>query len=252
MCSREPTRRQACGLFSGIMVAGFLARLLSLIFEPTLSRDAITYLQAAGEWAAGEQIFIIWQKLDATPLFFLFLVRLGILLGIKPESAGIALNLTVGMANVWLIYRIARFCRFDRAGSLIAALLFSLAPSAIAASTDSLRESLYLFLISAAFVFCCRNLGKESLWNYFLSGVFASMAVWTRFEAWALLPVLMAGYCFSWGQEPRRPFTVLLRLGILIASFGLGSVVLLWAMGGNWDMLSLYWARIEKSFTRWF
>lgn len=218
------TQRRWFRLYAALFLVAILLRLGYWWLHPLITRDAIAYLQQAGEFAKSGDI-----SFDA-PLFQIFTGFL-IRWGAEPETAGRLVSLLAGIlllpAAFWLLWRNFGGDRRNWV-CLWGGVMLAGHPVLLEYGAEPLRENLYfLFLLLGV---CCLNGFLQTPKFRFLvpASLCIALAGLARLEGWAAVPAFELVLAF-WGGWNRR---------YRAAAAG-GVVFLVGVIGWLWLLLTL-------------
>jgi hypothetical protein len=170
--------------------AGALARAVSFYFSDNAGGDAGAHALLAAEWLKHPDLRLVF---DTYPPGHFWLIGLFSLIVHSVVLAGRMLSLFLGIASVYVVWRIARLLYTPVAAffSLAAFALYSLH---IGYSTTSSAEVAYLFFLLAGIYLFLAGVNCESgrLRLLLLSGICFSVSESIRFEAWIFSAALFA------------------------------------------------------------
>ena len=195
-----------------LIMAGALARILSYVYSDNSGGDAWTHLLLAAEWLRNPRFKVVF---DAYPPGHFWLIGLTSLVVPDVVVAGRILSLVLGIASLWVVWKLARIL-YGESAALFSLAAFCFYSLHIGYSTTSSAEVSYLFFLLAGlllFFVYTASPSPHRLWYVAASGVLFSISESIRFEAWIvfggafiLLPYL-EGFrrSASWYKSLRGP-----------------------------------------------
>jgi 4-amino-4-deoxy-L-arabinose transferase-like glycosyltransferase len=228
-----------------------LLALITLYFEPTISRDGTLYLELAGVWHRDGSFQSAWDAFPDfwIPPFYLWLIQCLISIGLPPEVAGRSISVVVGMTIPLLVYLLAQEVQKDKRVSLTAAVLMAVNPTLIDFSVEIQRDILYLFLCGWTIYFCLRGILRNEIWSWIPAGVLFGCSVLTRYETLELLPLLLFAFVL-FGYKKIINWKRLICQYVLMACSCLAAVVLLvYVMGVEKYISNYYQSYISSKIT---
>ncbi len=180
----------------GCGIVFLLLTLITLYFEPTISRDGTLYLRMAGVWQKNGSFYAVWNTFPdfRIPPFYLWLIRRGIDIGFPPEIAGRSISLICGITMPLLAYLIAQEVQKDQRVSLAAAFLMAVNPTVINYSVAIQRDMLYFALCGWTIYFCLRGILHNKIRSWIPAGILFGCSLLTRYETLELLPLLLLAF----------------------------------------------------------
>ncbi len=168
------------GLLLGIILLGFALRAARIPIEPVIDKDGVLYVEIANEMAQGryDEAFGIMPRV---PPLYVFLMSLGVKAGLGAEQTGVAVSLLAGTLLLLAVFFIARPLAGDKV-ALAAAFLAATHPYLIRDCSDVMRDPLFFFLLFSALALAVNAAGRDFSRLWYLSGVFAGLALLTRSE----------------------------------------------------------------------
>jgi 4-amino-4-deoxy-L-arabinose transferase-like glycosyltransferase len=102
---------------------------------------------------------------------------------VSPEYAGKLASIIFGLLLIAAVFRFTRWLSGNEQAANAAALFVALNPGLVAVSSQVASESLFFFLLFAAFAAVLRYLRRPSFKTVLWAGLLFGLAVWTRPEA---------------------------------------------------------------------
>ena len=213
MCdlSRILDRKHEPWLILSLFVAGFVPRLLAVVFMLDSGGDGPFRAVIAYSWSQ-------WPYLSThgfTLPGFMYLSGIFNFFVSDPLISSRILNLIFGTLTVPIFYLLV--CRtFDRATALFGAFLLAFLPLHIGLSASSLAEASFLFWLFASLVSLLKatDVARRQTFYLILSLVFACIAVTIRYEAWLLIPLLP--FYYYWKSRKGR---IAILMAVILAIF---------------------------------
>src|SRR3954447_10789322 len=170
--------------------AGALLRAASFYFSDNAGGDAGAHVLLAAEWLKHPDLRLVF---DTYPPGHFWLIALLSLIVHRVVVAGRMLSLSLGIASVYVVWRIARLL-YSPVAAFFSLAVFALYSLHIGYSTTSSAEVAYLFfLLAGIYLFLAGvNCESERLRLLLLSGICFSVSESIRFEAWIFSAALFA------------------------------------------------------------
>ena len=170
-------------LFVIIFLIALTARIVKLILDPVIMRDSVLYLGLSEIWQrTGEYSQTIINDAIIPPLP-LFAIKEVMACGFSSQIAGRSLSLFLGSIIPVLGFIIAVKLFKDKVIALICAAVFILHPNLVSYSIHPLRENYYLFFAGIAIIEIINAVKNRNITDWCLVGIFASFAMFCRYEA---------------------------------------------------------------------
>ena len=239
-------------LLGGLFVLSLLLRLLCWFMEPTLSRDAVVYVEIISAWFAEggfSGVLRYWPDCWIPPLpvgLVLLLVKCGLPL----EASGVGLNLALGSLIPLLVYRMAEIVTVNRSIVLGAALLAAVHPTLIELSIEIQRDTTYLFLIGCVLCFLLEAVRSRSSFFWGLGGLFLGLSILSRFESLEFLPLT---FCYLAGTvcfKVQNCRMALKQFGIFSAGTLSAFFLASWLLGVPFSYYKIYSDKVAKMAVR--
>jgi 4-amino-4-deoxy-L-arabinose transferase-like glycosyltransferase len=185
---------------SGLFVLGAALRVLSYFFSKNSGGDALERAALSARWLQHPTFQLVF---DVYPPGHFWLIGALALLVPDVTVASRLLSLLLGIASMFLVWKLARTLYSDAAG-LFSLAVFALYSLHIGYSTTSSSEVPYLFfvLLAAVFFFSYFKEPTRRLWYLGISGIALSVAGSIRFEAWILFGALCLVFPLLWNWVP--------------------------------------------------
>src|SRR3954471_8148690 len=170
--------------------AGALLRAASFYFSDNAGGDAGAHVLLAAEWLKHPDLRLVF---DTYPPGHFWLIALFSLIVHRVVVAGRMLSLSLGIASVYVVWRIARLL-YSPVAAFFSLAVFALYSLHIGYSTTSSAEVAYLFFLLAGvdLFLAGMNWECERLRLLLLSGICFSISESIRFEAWIFSAGLLA------------------------------------------------------------
>lgn len=188
--SPEPTadsRSDLIRLAVAIALA-LVVRTWVVVHTQVPARDGVGFIRTALHFEQKRWVDVIRQteQHPAYPLAVLAVSKPVRLLagGLTPEAMVLSAQLVSLLAGVLMVVPVYFLGKslFDRNAGFLAAALLQCLPVFVHVTSDALSESLFLLFVITALVFAVRAVRVPAAWRFFLAGVFAGLAYWTRPE----------------------------------------------------------------------
>ena len=194
----------------GLTLVSAGLKLAAYKLDPSIGRDAALYLHMAKIWQeTGRYAELIRLYRDGTwiPPLLIFLIKSLMQTGLSAETAGLAVNITLGALIPLVGYGIVRESIGSRKCALITALLLAVHPGVNDLSVEIQRDVPYLFFTGCIVWSVFAGLRRKKCRFWCGAGIFLSLAFLTRYEAaellpavLVLLPVFAAAHLLTWKQ----------------------------------------------------
>ena len=235
-------------LLAGIFLLSLLLRLFCWFMEPTLSRDAITYVEIISTWFAKGDfsgVLSYWPDCWIPPLP-VWLVLLLVKCGIPPETAGVGLNLALGSLIPLLIFHISNVVTGNKSIAYGTALLAAVHPMLIELAIEIQRDTTYLFLIGLVLWFLLAAIQKENSFFWGVGGIFLGLSILSRFESLELLPLV---FCYLAGSvifKTQKFHIALKQFGVFCIGVIVAFTLTTWLMGVPFSYYKIYYDRVTE------
>ena len=238
-------KRQVGIIYLGIFGVSVVIRLIKMIFEPLLLRDAAYYLRMAEVWhKTGVYQEIIKEHESIPPLPFWCIKSLMNFCG-NSEIAGRSISIFLGGLIPVVGFVLAREITHNIRFSLIAALCFILHPNLVSYSTQPLRENYYILLIGLLLIAMVRNSRETRTTGWIVCGAIIGVAVLCRYEILEFL-VFVTMEIAVLELKRNRIIPFLKSVGIFLLVFVITSFSLLVIINCNYS--SIY--KIKRYYSR--
>ena len=209
-----------------LFASALLVRLLKLLLDPALMRDAALYLVMADSWyETGDYAHTLLYSY--VPPFPLLTIKSLMASGIGAEAAGRTLSLFFGsMTAVIAFLFVFKLCRNIRI-ALLTGILFIFHPDLVTYSVQPLRENIYIFFIGALLTMIVDAVHDNSAVKWGICGIPLSLAFFSRYETaefFLIIPVIIVILLFLKRIKLKQAFFLAVSLGL---TFILTSVVVL-------------------------
>ena len=210
-----------------LFASALLVRLLKLILDPALMRDAALYLIMADSWyETGDYVHTLLYSY--VPPFPLLTIKCLMASGIGAEAAGRTLSLFFGsMTSVVAFLFVFKLCRNIRI-ALLAGILFVFHPDLVTYSVQPLRENIYIFFIGMLLTMIVDAVHDNSAVKWGVCGIPLSLAFFSRYETmefFLFIPLIILTLFFLKRIKLKQVFLYSISLGL---TFILTSVVFLY------------------------
>lgn len=235
-------QKKIYGCVAGCSIMLLLLALITLYFEPTISRDGTFYLKYVGIWQENGCFQAIKDQYNdfRVPPFYLWLIKCLIDIGFAPEVAGRGISLIGGMTVPLCVYLIAQEVQKDKRVSLTAALLLAVNPTIINYSIEIQRDMFYFSLFGWTIYFCLRGILRNEIWSWIPAGILFGCSVLTRYETLELLPILLFAFLLYAVNKKigwKRFFS---QSAVMACSCFISIVLLIYVMGIEEYILNYY------------
>jgi len=182
--SGTDTSRSDTWIALTLISTGSLLRVLSYFLSDNAGGDALARVAMTAQWL---QHPVPKFFFSAYPPGHFYFIGLASLIFGDVLVAGRILSLVLGIASLFVVWKLARTIYGDTAG-MLAAAVFSLYTLHIGYSTTSSSEVTYLLflLLSMMFFFSYLATGWNKAWYLAMSGISMSVAESIRYEAWVV------------------------------------------------------------------
>ena len=235
-----------------LLCFSFILKLIVHLLEPGLGRDACLYLHMAKIWAETGCYHGLHQQLSGTdwiPPLLPFLIRSLMLLGVPAETAGLAINISLGSLTAPVGFGIALETTGNKKIALMTALLLSVHPGINDLSTEIQRDAPYLFFSGCAAWLILAGLRRKKPVLWCGAGIALAFSLLMRYETMEFLP-LIAAAALIFALPRRIPWKwILLCSTILIVCAGITFHAMLRLMGAD-EAVSSYSRRVDFTATR--
>jgi hypothetical protein len=165
---------------ASLIAVGALARILSYLYSQNAGGDAWAHLALAALWLRHPVFKVVF---DAYPPGHFWLIGLMSLAVHNVVMAGRILSLILGIASLWVVWKLA--CKlYGDSAALLSLAAFAFYSLHIGYSTTSSAEVSYLFFLLAGLLFFFSYAESRSLWRLVISGILFSISESIRYEAW--------------------------------------------------------------------
>lgn len=214
-------------VLSAIFLVALAARLLCMILEPLLQRDAALYLTLTERWhETGDYAETIVTGIIEPP-FPLFTIKKMMDWGIPVEIAGRSIALFLGSMIPVIGYCISCKVFKDALISGISTLLFILHPALVSYSVQPLRESFYLFFWGLTVMEAINGIVYGRYKDWMLCGVFLAFGFYCRYESLELLAFCPMVVCYMVFKNKLRIRKAMMFLFVFFFSMAATGVLLL-------------------------
>lgn len=128
---------------------------------------------------------------------------------------GRTLALLFSVGSVYLVYRIGQRA-FGETQGIIAAAALAVAPGAVYYGSTLRTDSPMTFMVLVAFAFGLAVLDEGRAPHYLLGGLFAGLAVATKYSGFWIIPTVFAAHFISRHRKPLDRRVLLLCVGIVV------------------------------------
>ena len=171
------------------MLLGLIARIARAVVDKDIKQDAVLYMDMARVWSV--------QGADAStslhsmiPPLWPWLLGVGHSIGIEPEVSGQVLGILLGVSVIGSVFVICKTIFKQKAYALVGALLAAIHPYLIRLSTEMLRDTVYIPLVTLALALAMSAAINHKWWKWGLFGFVCALAVMTRREGGEILVFL--------------------------------------------------------------
>lgn len=171
-----------------LFAAAWMLRYASWCHDPLCTRDAVGYINMAGNNVYSVDL-PFYNRDTMSKGLFLILLRAGEACGWNLEHFGVMLNITLSAATAVILFFTARSWGFLPTGAWCVAAIAALHPVLVRESHQVLREPLYCFFCCWWAFFFVGALRHECFIRMTTAGSMAALAFFTRYEAAELLIV---------------------------------------------------------------
>lgn len=159
--------------------------LITLWFEPTISRDGVLYIKLADIWRQTGNFSTVVEQLGEhrIPPLFLYLMKLLMNIGFSGNTSGIVLNLFSGACLPFLVYLIVQEIQDDKRISLASSLLIALNPTVISLAVEVQRDMIYLLFVGLFIFFFLRVIKSGHVYDWVICGIISAVSFLCRHES---------------------------------------------------------------------
>jgi 4-amino-4-deoxy-L-arabinose transferase-like glycosyltransferase len=235
---------------TGLLLVGaaLLPRMLLFPFEENLYGDAVIRTELAQRWAAAPHWIASYADgaYQFGPLQ-IYLMGFLLKLGVGAPNAGRYVSVLFGALTVLPLHALTRRFFGWRAG-VVAALGLGAWGMHIQMSTTAGSEALCTFLVLMTLALIARGMDEGLLWPLGGAALFLNLACATRYDAWALVPLLGAALWLS-EEDKIAAFTRAMFFMLLCLPFPLA-----WMQGNELAKGSAFYPfqTIEQFHREWF
>ena len=202
--------------FWTILIIGVVFRLVSWSGRTAVQTDSVLYISNGINLFSGKGLVDLSDNpLVAKPPLYSFLIGIVWKISGDGEQAARSISFLFGIGSLALIYYFGRFLWTERE-ALAAMAVAAVYPALVNASSAAMAESLGLFWVILALFYLAKTLVRSKIRYAFLSGLFMSIAVWSRPAAWLMGWVVILLLLFYLWPKGNRKNTI---KSILVFSF---------------------------------
>lgn len=201
-------------------------RILRLIADPVLTRDAITYLDIIYIWKETNSYSKAISNHPIVPPLPLYLIKLFSDMGypISITARFLSIIFSSFIPIIWFL--IVEKIFHKRMISIITFLLLAINPNLVSCSIQPLRENPYMFLLGLSVLYFVKGIINVSCFYYCITGLYLGLALFCRYETLECLFIFPLLTFILLRTNKYSINKILILCGILLFSFTFSCVVL--------------------------